>query len=160
MIGSPLEILLTPSLDKSFAHQPMYSITAHVMVAFFAGPLGLAVFYSWSLRKAGLLKRHWFLSTVMVVVSFAALIYMAWSLEFGLPAALQIGSNDMQSVKYLVRIAGLVMLAGLHTCYKSYFITSTFTHQQTPSPWIAGVVCLVIHIIVFSVIAALFQGIN
>lgn len=149
MSDSPIEGLLQPSLSQHQPKKPMYSVTAHALVAFFGGPIALVLFSGLSVRHIGLLRQHLVYYLLLLIGAIAATYFMSFWLVTGWPEWLAIGSKASSSFKLVNRLLALALFGVIFLFQRHYFSISNF-HKDDSNPWIpaigAGVIGLGIQI--------------
>ena len=144
MSKSDISDLLTPSLSASTQPVAFYSVVAHLLVAWFGGPIGIAAFVAVNLWQAGIIKKY-----LPIVVIFAV-VALAWTVA--LVASALDGLNlpwidTEQSLFSQLRMANRVIAVSIFGVFylicRRYFKASHLAGEPKHSPWIAGGACAI-----------------
>ena len=85
MTQSPIDSLLQASLSQHQPKRPMYSVTAHALVAFFGGPVALVLFSGLSVHHIGLLRPHLKYYILLLLGVLGVTYFMSFWLVTGWP---------------------------------------------------------------------------
>ena len=139
-MSQSLESLLQPSLTGRKLTRPMYSISSHVLVAFFGGPVGLLLFSLNNMRYTHLLSKWWrFYLFFFVAVAASQYFISLWSLQ-GFPAWMPLDTHSSSNIRLVNRLFALTLMAVLYWAQKSLFNISQLK-GDSPNPWVAGILC-------------------
>jgi hypothetical protein len=141
-----LEPLLKPSLQSHAMQGAMYSTTAHGFVAFFGGPLAVALFSLWGARRIGLLRRHALLYAAFLLLALTAVLGIVWLRAHTWPGWFNIGGTPAASARYSLQLTGLALFGLIYWRMGPYFRIGTL-NQRPPSPWLAAIVCIALAIL-------------
>lgn len=134
-----IDHLLQASLSQHQPKRPMYSVTAHALVAFFGGPVALVLFSGLSMYHIGLLKKHMAYYVLLLLGVLGATYFMGFWLVTGWPEWLAIGSKASTSFKLVNRILALGLFGILYTFQRHYFSISNF-HEEQSRPWLPAII--------------------
>ena len=138
--NSSLNSLLTPSLPAGANGKPMYSITAHVLVAFFGGSLAFLLFSMYSTHHIGRLQHYRWYYVSVVAVAVTAWCLGCYQLASGWPDQLLLTSSATSSLNQLDRGLGLLICGVTYLLQRRYFAVSSLSDQDYPSPWKPGLI--------------------
>jgi len=134
-----IENLLQQTLVGSKPARPMYSISSHVIVAFFGGPFGLLFYSLNSIRYSRLLKRWWLGYLVLFAVVLASQIYLGQATVTGFPNWIPIDAKVPADLKIVNRIIALLIMGFLYLLQKRLFTISELK-GESPKPWIPAII--------------------
>lgn len=142
MPNNTINDLLKPSLADTKSISKSYSVTAHMLVAWFGGPLGAALFSIINLQQMGIAKRHTKVCISLFCLSllFSLLPVLIALEQIPLPEALVLGDIKGTS-KIAIRLFGVLIYALFYICFKKYYIASNQIPSDPPSSWKAGIAC-------------------
>ncbi|MGH1541088.1 MAG: hypothetical protein ACRBHB_11745 [Arenicella sp.] len=140
-----LETLLQPSLSQDAIIAKPYSVLSHVLVAWLGGPFAIAFFVALSLKKIGRLKQYLLLVMALLALAFAmTVMFVNVGLgEIQLPAYIDLGSAKTNG-KTLSRLSALILFGIAYLSLHRYFCAADLKNTPAPSPWIPGVLCIVV----------------
>ncbi len=139
-----LKSLLQPELSEDQPEKPMYSVRAHIMVAFFAGVFGLLIFSMMSLRQIGRLKpylNYYLLALLLFGCVFGVIGYL--SLSGQLPDWIMIGDSRGKTLRTINRILAVSSFGIIYFFQKNYFSISEM-FENPPNPWIPALIATVV----------------
>lgn len=157
MTESSLESLLEPSLQKHTPRGALYSIGAHVIVAFFGGPVALMFFSMWGAYKINKLKEHWLLYILGLLAGLALLVCVYWMLKTGWPSVLEIGSSDRSSAVNIIRIGSIFLSGYVYLGLRDYFRVGEVA-GEAPSPWVTGIAAVVVGYLITRILIMVAMG--
>lgn len=137
-----VDSLLKPSLKKEGQQKPMFSITAHFLVAFFGGPIALIIFSMISLSRIGKLIENRLSCIALILIVMAGIGFITYSHFSGLPEWLRILGSDERSIRLLMRIFSILLCGVIYVLYKSYFELSELVGAAA-NPWVPGIASVI-----------------
>ena len=139
-----LEDLLQPTLSSGQPKKPMYSVTAHMLVAFFGGAFSLLLFSMLSLHRIGRLKQHWLYYLLAFCACTAIYVVLSEMMATGQwPPWLMLGSSEKSSLRVVTRLLAVLLFGIIYAWQRNFFSISALL-GETPKPWIPALVSLLI----------------
>jgi hypothetical protein len=130
--------LLQPTISRQDVHRPMYSLTSHVIVAFFFGPWAL-LFYSFnSVRYLGKLRTMWFWYLPLFICVVILQLWFKHAFSHGILDFL--GDNISSILRLCNRALALLLVGIVYLWQKRLFAISEFK-GDSPSPWLPAIIC-------------------
>ena len=147
---SSIEHLLTPSLSGKGC-RPMYSTFSHVVVAFVSGPAGLFLYSLNSVHHAKQLQRFrlWYLLFFVLVLISQYWVFYVITQGSVFSELLKQDPEDIAGVSN--RLISMILLGFSYLIQKDVYKISEFTGDR-PSPWIPGIICVVLGLVTTSVV--------
>jgi len=147
MNNNRMDALLNPSLEKHQDVGQPFSSTAHFILAWFGGGIASALFCCLSAQKMGLLKKKGFTLIFLLLLGSIVTIYLM-ALKAGVvtpPFAFD--AQEMSKVIRTINQAFGVVVYGLfYLQFRRYLSAARLSGESTPSPWLPGIVCVLIGI--------------
>jgi len=137
--------LLQPSLADGKSISKSYSVMAHMLVAWFGGPLGASLFSIINLRQMGVAKRYKKTCATLFILSLIAILLPILIVleQIQLPSALILGDLKGTS-KIGMRLLGVLIYGLFYLVFSRYYIASDQIPSNPPSSWKVGVACALI----------------
>ena len=146
--------LLQPSLSGDMPAGPIYSAQAGFWVAFFGGPVAIALFGGLNARRLGRLRREWPLYAGTAVIFLVLGMVFFLSPEF---VGMHPQSSGDQSRSFRLGSRGLALVLWLATfaLHRRFHRAATMLGEDPPSPWKPAITFIVIGVLVSMAVAAI-----
>lgn len=138
MTQSPIDSLLQASLSQHQPKRPMYSVTAHALVAFFGGPVALVLFSGLSVHHIGLLRPHLKYYVLLLLAVLGVTYFMSFWLVTGWPEWLAVASKSSSSFKLVNRVIALGLFGVIYVFQRHYFSISQMKGEAS-NPWVPAI---------------------
>ena len=138
MTQSPIDSLLQASLSQHQPKRPMYSVTAHALVAFFGGPIALVLFSGLSIRHIGLLRQNIIYYVLLLVAVLGLTVLMSFWMATGWPDWLAVASKSSSSFKLVNRVIALGLFGVIYLFQRHYFSISQMKGEAS-NPWVPAI---------------------
>ncbi len=158
--NNSLEALLKPSLLPNSSSIPSYSVTSHFLMAFLGGPMSITAFSIYSTHRIGKLKSYLWLLIPLIFISLGIFFARLYQEIFGWPESMPFIIDDPSMIDYLSRGLGLGIFGIIYFFQRRLFNVSSLISDDTPSPWIPGIVILILVTAVQFVAAFVMVAVN
>lgn len=131
------EELLKPELAEH-DQEPIYSVRAGFIVAFFGGPIATVLFSGLNSRKLGRLSRDLPIYLIVTLITFGILaLALAQPELFGGDST----TKPSQNVRVVIRVLALAAFGVFYFLHRSHYRAQELLGNDPPSPWVAGIAC-------------------
>ena len=149
-----MQDLLQPSLSGDMPARPIYSAQAGFWVAFFGGPMAIALFGGLNARRLGRLRREW------PLYAGAAVIFFVLSVVFFLSPDLvgmdpQATGEQSRSFRLGSRGFALIVWLTMFALHRRFHRAAVMLGEDPPSPWKPAIAFIVIGILVSMAVVTL-----
>ncbi|MDY7094127.1 MAG: hypothetical protein SX243_14250 [Acidobacteriota bacterium] len=135
--------LLRPSLAARATAEPLYSVRASFLTAFFGGVFATSVFCGLSARRAGRLQKDLW---ILVLASVAWAVILVWAghgiVTNSLPAWLSVGDSSQRGVRYAGRVLGLALFGIIYLRHRFIYRALALVGDEPPNPWRAALTAI------------------
>lgn len=140
--GGDLHHLLRPTLEAAAAvHQPLYSVRAGFLVAFFGGVHATLAFSALNSRRANRLAKDLWIYLLAGVAWAAALIVAGHGIASGgLPEWLDLAGTPQRTVRWGGRLVALGLFGLVYLRHRPLIKAQELLGDDPPNPWPAGLV--------------------
>jgi hypothetical protein len=148
------ESLLQPTLAAAAPAEPLYSVRANVLVAFFGGVYAAALFCALNARRMRRLKHDaWVCILVAVVWSFVLFSAGRAIATDSVPAWLEIfPGKPSANARHLGRVAALALFGALYLRRRVQFKAQALAGIDAPNPWPAALVSIAVSLALSGVV--------
>ena len=133
--------LLQPTLADDEGVASLYSIRSVFLVAFFGGPIALAIFGFLNTRKLSRIGKDWpfYAGCVGVVaaLSYVGLMHPELLSASGDPA------DARRNLRYLARASALALCGVLYMLHRQHYRAMSTMGVEHPSPWTAAIISII-----------------
>ncbi len=144
--------LLQPSLSGDRPARPIYSAQAGFWVAFFGGPVAIALFGGLNARRLGRLRREWPLYAGMGAIFLVlGVVFFVSPQIVGMEP--QSTGDQSRSFRLGSRGFALVLWLAMFALHRRYHRAAEMLGEDPPSPWKPAIAFIVIGILVSMAVA-------
>lgn len=131
--------LLRPSLAARAPAEPIYSVRASFLTAFFGGLFAAAVIGGLNARRAGRLQKDLWILVVASVAWAAAMVWAGHGMAAGtLPSWLDFGGSPQRGVRYTGRFLGMALFGIVYLRHRQIYRALALVGEEAPNPWRAA----------------------
>ena len=151
-----LDALLQPSLAHTGLREPLYSVRAGFVVAFFGGLFASLLFSGLNSRRLGRTHQDAWLYAVIACIWAASLLWLGYAeATQTLPSWLSVTRDAHRDIRYASRALALAVFGLCYSRLRQFYVAATLAGQDPPNPWKAGLSCAAIGSVLTYLIAAL-----
>jgi hypothetical protein len=148
MPSDSLSSLLEPSLQHGRASEPIYSVRAGFMVAFFGGLYATLIFSFLNSRKLGRAREDLWLYVTLAALGTALVVWLGYAAISGeLPSWLSFTDNRGRDSRYVVRAVALLMFGACYLRLRRFYTASQLAGQAPPNPWKPGLAACAVSVL-------------
>ena len=143
-----LDSLLRPTLQDRPPAEPLYSVRANFLVAFFGGVFAAAFFGGLNAMRMRCLERDgWFLGLAALLWSgFLVWAGQAFASDM-VPDWMTYAGTAARTVRSAGTLGGLLLFGAIYLRRRAYFKAQDLAGVEVPNPWPAGLLALGISIV-------------
>lgn len=149
--------LLRPSLAARAPGEPLYSVRASFLTAFFGGVFAASFFCALSARRAGRLSKDLWILVLAAVAWGAVLVWAGHGIATeSLPSWFSVGDSPQRGVRYAGRALGMALFGLVYLRHRHIYRALALVGEEPPSPWRAALGAIGVSI----VLSLLFVGLG
>ncbi|MCP3981153.1 MAG: hypothetical protein GY716_17785 [bacterium] len=126
---------MEPSLATAKASEPLFSVRANFLLAFFGGIYASAILCSLNSKRAGRLARDVWIPIVVCVAYSAFIVW--YGRAFFTETLPDLGEwlTPKEAARYLARIVALGMFGVMYLRLREHFKVQALNGIEPPNPW-------------------------
>lgn len=152
--------LLKPSIGKMEIARAPYSVTTCFMVGFLGGFFAALAILLANSARLNRLNRDALVLGAATFVYLAVFAFLAWTEQGGSLLAAVKEMTGERGLRYMIQVFGVILCGVGYLLHYKEQRSTDYMGLDRPSPWVMGIVCVVIGgIVQIAVVLALFKNI-